>query len=47
MDGLNNRLDIAKTRISELEEKSKECIQNIFQQDRETENIREFKRCEG
>lgn len=35
MDGLNGRLDTAKTRISELGERSTKWIQNAFQRDRE------------
>lgn len=47
MDGLNGRLDTAKTRISELGERSTKWIQNVFQRDRERKNMKEVKKYEG
>lgn len=47
MGGLNGRLDTAKTRISELGERSRTWIQNAFQRDMERENMNEVKRYEG
>lgn len=47
MTGINNILDSAEERNSELEDNSEEIIQNVAQKDREMQNIKQQIRDNG